>query len=201
MVVEILVNLAAPAIAPSIAPENVLEDRRRIKPFRQLNRRAIDHQRPIGIVRDLAVITETECCRLSRLDELGQLFALRALPARYAFCRLLDVLKECHLSPVPCPQRWCRQRGSRRCRGSNIRDATGRRPQPRGTRFFWRLGTSLVVRSPGRRRLRVLLGKRVNTVRSAWRLAKPMTTGSTRSARAWARGRRARTAAACPTQR
>src|ERR1700685_1823292 len=94
VIVQIVVNAVAPAISPSVALENILDDRSGIEIARKTDGATIDDDRPARVVRDAAVVPERVGIRFRFSDQLIQLRRLWPVPARQVLRGLLYVFLE-----------------------------------------------------------------------------------------------------------
>src|SRR4051812_35507749 len=81
MVMDVIVNAVAPGVAPSVLHEEFLEHSRWIESTPKSHRTAVDDQRPVRMVRNDAVVLETEGLRFSRPHEPSEVIRRRPRPS------------------------------------------------------------------------------------------------------------------------
>jgi hypothetical protein len=97
VVVEIVIDIAPPAIAPSVLCEKIFEHRGRIEGTRQRHDTSIDQHRPEGVVGCFADVTKSKGESLADAKQLGNGVRWRPLPPGGALGQLLEVLNERHM--------------------------------------------------------------------------------------------------------
>jgi hypothetical protein len=96
MIMEIVIDITPPAIAPSVLCEKIFEHRGRIEGTRQRHDPSIDQHWPEGVVGCFAVVTKPQGEGLADAKQLGSGVRWRPLPPCGALGQLLEVLNECH---------------------------------------------------------------------------------------------------------
>src|SRR5215471_14918740 len=75
VIVRVIVNAVAPGIAPAIACKQLFKYRRRIEILRKADRAAVNDEGQFRIIRNYAVVLETERIRLAVLDRATKIAA------------------------------------------------------------------------------------------------------------------------------
>src|SRR5437588_3125772 len=96
MIVQIIVDSVAPAVAPAVIFKQFLHHRGRIERAWQVDRAPIDDNRPPRVIRGFAIVAEAKHAPLAAPQQSRGLLRSRTLPAGDALSRFFQSFQQSH---------------------------------------------------------------------------------------------------------